>query len=301
VSKKPKAHLATDAFISLKAKKVRGRVMSEATVMTPEMEILKTKLKATWIAGDFGQIARAYMPGAEEFVARLNLQTGERVLDVACGTGNSAIPAARTGAIVTGVDIAPNLLEQARVRAAAENLKCKFDEGDAEQLPYQDASFDVIVTMFGAMFAPRPERVTAEFVRVCRSGGKIAMANWMPTGFVGQMFKTTASHVQPPPNMPSPVLWGDEETVRGRLQDEISELQLTRRLITFRYPFSTNEVVEHFRNYYGPTQRAFAALDENGQAALRSDLEKLWAEHNRANDGTTEVESEYLEVIAFRQ
>lgn len=272
--------------------------MRDTAVMIPEIDDLKARLKATWAAGDFGQIAQSYAPGADEFIANLNLQAGERVLDVACGTGNLAIPAARVGAIVTGVDIAPNLLEQARASAAAENLACKFDEGDAEELPYEDAGFDVVVTMFGAMFAPRPEKTAGELIRVCRPNGRIAMANWTPAGFIGQMFKTTASHVAPPLSMKSPVLWGDEETVRGRLTDGIAGLQLTRKLITFRFPFSTNEVVEHFRKYYGPTQKAFAALDENGQTALRRDLETLWAEHNRAQDGTTEVQSEYLEVIA---
>ncbi|HZS04799.1 MAG TPA: class I SAM-dependent methyltransferase [Blastocatellia bacterium] len=270
------------------------------TAVTPEMEALKAKLKATWSAGDFGQIARSYAPGAEEFIARLAIKPGTRVLDVACGTGNLSFPAARAGAAVTGVDIAPNLIEQARARAAAEGLKIQFDEGDAEQLPYEDASFDLIVTMFGAMFAPRPEKVVAELRRVCRPGGRIAMANWTPTGFIGQMFKTTASHVPPPPNMPSPVKWGDEETVRERLHDGITDLQLTRRLISFRFPLPVPEVIEFWRNWYGPTQRAFAALDEGGQAALRRDLERLWSAHNQATDGTTHVESEYLEVVATR-
>lgn len=275
--------------------------MTEAgTAMTPEMENLKTKLRATWMAGDFGKIAQSYVEGSEEFINRLNLKAGGSVLDVACGTGNLAIPAARTGATVTGVDIAPNLVEQARMRAAAEKLDCKFDEGDAEQLQYEDGSFDVVVTMFGAMFAPRPERAAAELIRVCRSGGRIAMANWTPTGFTGQMFKINASHVPPPANMSSPVLWGDEESVRGRLQDGISDLQLTRRLITFRFPFSPDEVVEHFASYFGPTQKALAMLDADGQAALLNDLKKLWAENNRADDGTTEVISEYLEIVATK-
>jgi SAM-dependent methyltransferase len=268
--------------------------------LTFEMEALKAKLKATWMAGDFGQIARSYAPGAEEFIARLGLKPGQRVLDVACGTGNLSFPAARAGAEVTGVDIAPNLIEQARARASDEGLQLQFDEGDAEQLPYADASFDAVVTMFGAMFAPRPERAAAELLRVCRPGGRVAMANWTPQGFIGQMFRATAEHVTPPPGMPSPVKWGDEETVRERLREGVADLQLTRRLITFNYPFPPPDVVEHFRLYYGPTQRAFAALDADKQAALRHDLEQLWSRHNQAADGTTRVDSEYLEVIAVR-
>lgn len=268
--------------------------------LTPEMEALKSKLKATWMAGDFGKVAQTFPAGAEEFVTRLALKPGEQVLDVACGTGNQSLPAARTGATVTGLDLAPNLIEQARTNAAAAGLKIKFDEGDAEQLPYPDASFDTVLTMFGAMFAPRPERVVVELVRVCRPGGRIAMANWTPTGFIGQLFKTTAGHVPPPPNMPSPILWGDEETVRKRLSTGVANLTLTRRLILFQSPLSPVEMVEFFRSYYGPTQRAFAALDETGQTALRRDLEQLWTKHNLATDGTTQVESEYLEVIAIR-
>ena len=276
--------------------------MSETkTAMSPEIEALKTKLKATWIAGDFGQIAKMTAPGAAEFIERLKIQSGEKVLDVACGTGNLAIPAARAGAVVTGVDIAPNLLEQARERAKAEGLNCQFDEGDAEALTYADGSFDTVMTMFGAMFAPRPERAAAELVRVCRSGGRIAMANWTPTGFVGKMFKLMASYVPPPP-MPSPILWGDEATASERLKDGISDLQLNRRQITLSYPFSPAEVVEYFRTYFGPTQKAFDSLEDDAEkhAALRSDLENLWKEYNRANDATTTVEGEYLEVIARR-
>lgn len=277
--------------------------MSEPkTAMSPELEALKTKLKATWVAGDFGQIAQSYTSGSDEFINRLNLQIGDEVLDVACGTGNLAIPAARAGAMVTGVDIAPNLIEQARQRAEIEGLKCQFDEGDAEALSYNDGSFDVVVTMFGAMFAPRPERVAEELVRVCRSGGRIAMANWTPTGFIGKMFKLMGSYVPPPP-MPSPILWGDEAVVSERLNYGISDLHLNRRLITFNFPLSPKEVVEHFRTYYGPTNKGFAALDadKDKQSALRHALEIHWQENNQATDGTTTIESEYLEVVAQRE
>lgn len=265
-----------------------------------EMEALKARLKGMWMAGDFGEIAKHIEAGADAFITRLALKPGDRVLDVACGSGNLSMPAARAGALVTGVDIATNLLEQARARASSEGLQIQFDEGDAEALPYADASFDVVVSMFGAMFAPRPDLVAAELVRVCRPGGRIAMANWTPEGFIGQMFKITGKHVPPPPAMPSPLKWGDEETVRERLREGVSDLQLTKRMCPFEYPIPPAEVVESFRMYYGPTQRAFAALDDAGQAALRKDLEALWAEHNQATDNTTYGEGEYLEVIATR-
>jgi SAM-dependent methyltransferase len=265
-----------------------------------ELSALKTKLRATWIAGDFGQIAKFYASQAEDFINQLGLKPGMNVLDVACGTGNLALPAAKTGANVTGVDIAPNLVEQARENAKAAGLNAKFDEGDAEALPYEDASFDAVVTMFGAMFAPRPDLVAGELKRVCRPGGVIAMANWTPGGFIGQMFKTTSAHFPPPPGMTSPVLWGVEETVRERLGEGISKLETKLQKITWVFPFSPAEVVEHFRLYYGPTQKAFGALDEEKQAALRKDLEQLWASHNQATDGSTRLEAEYLEAVASR-
>lgn len=267
---------------------------------TSELSALKTKLKAVWSAGDFGQIAKYYVNDAADFIKRLNLKPGMTVLDVACGTGNLAIPAARTGASVTGVDIAPNSVEQARQNAKAEGLNAKFDEGDAEALPYADASFDAVVTMFGAMFAPRPELVARELKRVCRPGGFIAMANWTPSGFIGQMFKITSTHVPPPPGMPAPVLWGVEETVRERLGEGISKLDTRLQKVTWVFPFSPAEVVEHFRLYYGPAQKALGSLDEEKGAALRKDLEGLFTTHNEATDGTTRVEAEYLEVVAVR-
>jgi SAM-dependent methyltransferase len=269
--------------------------------MQPELDTLKAKLRSTWIAGDFGQIARAYEPGAKAFIEKLNLAPGSTVLDVACGTGNLALPAARAGAIVTGVDIAPNLIEQARQNAANQGLAVRFEEGDAESLPYADASFDTVVTMFGAMFAPRPELVAAELKRVTKPGGVIAMANWTPTGLIGQMFKIVSGHVPPPAGMAPPVQWGMSDLVAERLKDGVSKLNTSPQLITFTFAFGPTEVVEHFREYYGPTQKAFAALDESNQAKLRADLERLWSEHNKATDGTTSADSEYLEVVATRR
>ncbi|MFY9268496.1 MAG: class I SAM-dependent methyltransferase [Candidatus Manganitrophaceae bacterium] len=245
--------------------------------MTPEMEALKTRLKAMWMAGDYGHFAKFLEPGAMEFFPRLQIVSGERVLDVACGAGQLSFPAARTGATVTGVDIATNLIAQAQSRAKAEGLTIRFEEGDAEELPYDAAAFDVVFSLIGAMFAPRPERVAAELIRVCRPGGRIVMGNWTPGGFVGQMFKVIGKHLPPPPIMPSPLKWGDEATVRERLRDGITDLRLTRKMYPFNYPFPPSEAVEFFRVYYGPTNRAFAALDSDKQAALRNDLEQLWS------------------------
>jgi SAM-dependent methyltransferase len=256
------------------------------------------RVRATWTSGDFGRIAKGYVRGAGEFIARLGVEPDEPVLDVACGTGNLSLPAARLGAQVTGIDIAPNLVTQARTRAAAERLSIEFEVGDAERLPYSNGAFQTVVTMFGAMFAARPERAAAELLRVTRSGGRIAMANWTPTGFIGDMLKTTVRYVPAPAGVPSPLQWGTEDQVQARLGAGSKSLTLTRRLITFEYPFGPEDVVNNFRLWYGPTLRAFAALDEPMRDSLRRDLEALWTDHNRANDGTTCVQSEYLEVIA---
>ena len=264
----------------------------------PELQAIKDRMRSTWMAGDFGQVAKLTAQGASEFVSRLSIKPDDKVLDVACGTGNLSIPAARRGARVTGVDIATNLLEQARARAAAEGLKIQFDEGDAEQLAYPDDSFDWVITMFGAMFAPRPDQTAAELIRVCRSGGQIAMANWTAEGFIGHTFKIVSSYMPPVPGLAPPVLWGNEDTVRERLGDGVSNLKLTRRMIAFSYPFDEAAVVEFFRTYFGPIQRAFEGLDEAGQANLRRDLEKAWKENNQATNGTTRIDGEYLEVIA---
>ena len=272
----------------------------ERTQMTPEMEALKGRMKSTWEAGDFGVIARMVEKGGDDFVQNIGIKPGMKVLDVACGTGNTALPEAKKGAEVIGVDIAANLIEQARARAEAEGLRIKFEEGDVEDLRYRDDSFDAVVTMFGAMFAPRPDVTASEMIRVCKPGGFIAMGNWTPEAFTGQMFRIGAKHVPPPPEMSPPLQWGMEELVRERFSEGIADLKMNRRKITFTFDGTPEEVVEHFRQYFGPTNRAFASLDEAGQAALRKDLVDHWTNHNQATDGTTKVESEYLEVIATK-
>lgn len=277
-----------------------SQVTESLTSVSPEMQALKSRLKTTWMSGDYGHFARYLEPGALAFLQRLQLQPGTRLLDVACGAGQIAIPAARAGVQVTGVDIAANLVAQARTRAATEGVPVRFDEGDAEDLPYADAAFDVVVSLIGAMFAPRPERVAAELLRVCRPGGRIVMANWTPQGFVGQMFKTLAGHVPPPPLMTPPVQWGDETKVRERLGEGVSQLDMSRRMYDLRYPFGPEQVVDFFIDYYGPTNRAHASLGADGQAALRKDLTALWNQANRARDGGTQVAAEYLEVQARR-
>lgn len=275
--------------------------MTTVTLTPTATDVLTDRTKATWMAGDFGKIAKSYEAGAADFIARLNIQRQEEVLDVACGTGNLAIPAARNGAQVTGIDIAPNLVEQAQAWAHTEGLAIRFEEGNVEQMPYAEASFDTIVTMFGAMFAPRPDATARELVRVCRPGGRIVMANWTPDGFIGQMFKIMGKHVPPAQGVPSPIQWGNEAVVVERLGAQVAELHCTPRTITFHFPFSPAATVEYFRTYYGPTLRAFATLTPDAQEALRSDLVELWTQHNRSQNGVTQVDSTYLEVIAVRK
>lgn len=269
------------------------------TTIAPEINALKARLKDTWMAGDYDRFSRYMEPDARAFYERLDIPAGCHMLDVACGSGQLALLAARDGVNVTGVDIASNLVERAQARARADCLNARFMEGDAEALPFDDASFEVVASLFGAMFAPQPELVAQELLRVCSPGGIIAMGNWTPAGFVGQMFKTFSKFIAPP-GMPSPVLWGDEAVVRQRLGHNASKLTMNRRMHIFTYPFPPAEVVEFFRQYYGPTNRAFASLDENTARRLREELEALWGWHNRGGAEFTVVPAEYLEVIAVR-
>ena len=268
--------------------------------MTPEMSALKARLKATWESGDYGVFAKHLEKGAIEFFERLQIPAGTRLLDVACGAGQLTIPAARKGIQVTGLDLAANLVQQARTRAADEGLTIQVDEGDAENLPYPDASFDAVMSLIGAMFAPRPELVASEMTRVCRPGGTIIMGNWTPEGHIGQMFKVIGKHV-PPPQFPSPLLWGNEATCRQRLGARVRDLKITRYTYPIEYPFAPAKVVDFFIQYYGPSNRAAALLDDAGKKALRDDLTALWTRNNSATDGATRVSAEYIEVIGTRE
>ncbi len=271
-----------------------------STTMTPEMSALKTRLKTVWESGDYGVFAKYLEKGALEFFERLNIQPGTRLLDVACGAGQLTLPAARKGIQVAGLDLAANLVQQARARADDEGLKIQVDEGDAEALPYPDASFDVVMSLIGSMFAPRPDLVASEMIRVCKPGGRIIMGNWTPAGHIGQMFKVIGKYAPPPQIFPSPLLWGDEATCRQRLGTGVMALNITRSLYPFEYPFAPAKVVDFFIEYYGPTNRAYRSLDEVGQKALHEDLTALWTLNNVATDGTTRVLAEYIVVIGDR-
>jgi SAM-dependent methyltransferase len=262
-----------------------------------DIQQVKQGMKAMWMTGDFGQIANHSAAEAERFVRGLGLKAGERVLDVACGTGNTAIPAAKLGCQVVGVDIATNLIEQARERAKKEGVTADFVEGDAEALQFPDSSFDAVITMFGAMFAPRPELVGRELVRVCRPGGLIAMANWTPAHFVGQMFKLNAQFAPPPPDVPPPSQWGVPEIVQQRLGPQVTvEAKPVR--FNFDYPLPPEGTFEFFKRYFGPTQVTWGRLEPAKQQEFKAAMVKHWSEHNQAPnpEERTLVEVEYLEV-----
>jgi ubiquinone/menaquinone biosynthesis C-methylase UbiE len=254
----------------------------------------------TWSAGDFAMVASLVSFVADELVEALEIVPDERVLDVACGSGNGAIAAARRAwGNTVGADFVPALLERGRERAAAERLEVEFVEADAQDLPFEDASFDVATSIFGAMFAPDQRRTAAELLRVVKPGGRIGMANWVPDGGVGRMFMTVAKHAPPPPGVESPLLWGTEERVRELFGDGIAELRVERR--PSRQPFrSVDHYLEFFRTYFGPIKMAFERVGPDGEKALASDLRDFLEEANTAGERALVIEPEYLQVVATR-
>jgi ubiquinone/menaquinone biosynthesis C-methylase UbiE len=253
-----------------------------------------------WSQGDFAKIGVAAQILQEELCEALDVLPGRRLLDVACGAGNGAIAAARRYCNAVGLDYVPALLERARQRAAAEGYEIEFVEGDAQALPFEDGSFDYVISTFGAMFAPDQEKTAAELLRVCRPGGKIGMTNWPPRGLVGGgMFKVIAEHAPPPPGVAPPVLWGTEERLRELFGDGVSELTLTDRQLNFRYQ-SPEQWLEFFREYFGPMMMAFARVGEEGADALAQDLLDVMRSANRAGAEALVAPADYVEVVAVR-
>jgi SAM-dependent methyltransferase len=267
------------------------------TPETPDFTAIKQRQQATWASGDYSIIGGRLVSVAENLCEAADLRTGWRVLDVATGAGNAAIAAARHGCDAVGVDYVPELLERSRERAEAERLPVAFVEGDAEALPFPDDSFDAVTSVYGVMFAPDHQTAASELVRVCRPGGTIALASWTPEGFLGQFFRTLGRHVPPPAGVPSPMMWGSEPHLCGLFGDAITSLEVTERAYTFRFA-SPEQHIAVFREWYGPTVRAFAALDEDGQRALEADLVDLVRAQNRVGDGGTAVPATYVEAVA---
>ena len=280
-----------------------GTTMSlTETVTAPDLAAVKAKQQQTWSSGDFHVIAALIQPTAERLVDSADLRAGMRVLDVATGSGNAAIAAARLGATVEGVDYVPALLARGRLRAAAEGFDIRFVEGDAEALPYADGEFDAVTTIFGSMFAPDHRQAAAELLRVTRPGGTVAVASWTPEGFIGQLLKTVGKHVPPPAGVASPILWGTESHLREIFDEGISSMAVTERTFTWRFT-SAQALVDTFRTWYGPTFKAFAALGTpEAQAALEADLIALATTYDRLGDADTiAVPATYLEAVAVRR
>ena len=257
-----------------------------------------TRARAIWMAGDIVPIARSYVAGAEDFIKRLDVGRGDTVLDVACGTGNLAIAAARAGARVYGIDITPYAVAQARLEARAAGCKVDFDVGSVESLPFMDGLFDATVTMFGAMFSSRPKVTAAELVRVTRSGGRVAMANLMPDGFASRYFAAHAAFLPPPPGTHNPLDWGQEDNVRALFGDFVSSLTFTRRSIALRFPMTPGTVGTLFATCYGPTVTTLEALPPAEAQDLRNEISRLFHQHNVATDGTTVVPVGFLDIRA---
>lgn len=267
---------------------------------TIDLDAVKQVQQKVWSEGDFAMIAGTGVIVGEELAEAADILPGERVLDVACGSGNAALSAARRAwGNTVGADYVPELLERARERAAAERLEVEFVEGDAENLPFDDAEFDVVLSTFGAMFAPDQQKAADELLRVCKPGGRIGMCNWTPESFPGQMFATSVKHVSPPPGVQPPILWGTEEHLSGLFGDRVVDLVAERRELVFRYR-SADHWLEFFRSYFGPVRMAFARVGSEGEKALASDLLELVARFNTAGDRAMRVPGEYLQVIATR-
>jgi ubiquinone/menaquinone biosynthesis C-methylase UbiE len=265
----------------------------------PDFAAIKAKQQVTWSSGDYSVIGTTLQIVGESLCEAVDLQAGERVLDVAAGNGNATLAAARRGCQVTSTDYVGALLDRAAMRAAAEGLTIEFKEADAEDLPFPDASFDAVLSTFGAMFAPDHPPTARELLRICRPGGRVGLANWTPDGFIGQVFKTVGKHVPPPAGVKSPALWGTEEWLREIFGGQIAQLKATRKHFVFRYR-SAQHWLETFRTYYGPILKAFAALPADKQDALAADLIAVAQRFNSRAD-TFAAPSEYLEVVLTKR
>jgi SAM-dependent methyltransferase len=272
----------------------------DTTISTqPDYAAIKTKQNAAWSSGDYARIGVTLQITGEQLAETLDLPTGATVLDVAAGNGNATLAFARRGSKVTSTDYVEELLSRGRARADAEGLEIKSQVADAEQLPFDDASFDAVVSTFGVMFAPNQAAAARELARVCRPSGKIGMANWTPESFIGQLFKTLGRRVPPPAGVPSPALWGSRPWLEESFGKTARSIAIVERVFIFRYA-SANHFIDVFRTYYGPVHKAFLSIDEAGREALEAELLDLVARFNQGSDGTMRVPSEYAEVILTR-
>ncbi|NGZ82765.1 class I SAM-dependent methyltransferase [Duganella aceris] len=267
--------------------------------MSADFNAIKQRQQASWASGDFAVVGVTLQIVGEELAEASDIRAGERVLDIAAGNGNATLAAAHRFAQVTSTDYVPALLDKGRRRAEAEGLTVQFQVADAEELPFEDGSFDVALSTFGIMFAPDHARSSAEMLRVVRGGGRLGMANWTPDGVVGQLFKTIGKYLPPPAGVKSPALWGTEEYLRELFGGGAAKLHIERKHFNFRYA-SPAHWMQVFRDYYGPVHKAFAALDEQGVLALEQDLFALLDRFNTAGETSLVVPGEYLEVVVTR-
>ncbi len=275
-------------------------LITEPTVAAPNFTAIKQRQQSTWASGDFAVVGTTLQIVGESLAEAADVRADERVLDVAAGNGNATLAAARRFARVTSTDYVPALLEKGRERAHAEGLEVRFLDADVEDLPFADGTFDVVLSTFGAMFAPDQRRTALEMMRVLRPGGRIGMANWTPGAFIGRLFKVIGAHVPPPAGLKSPALWGSDTHVAELFGPLAAQIRSERRVFNFRYR-SAAHWVQVFRDYYGPTHKAFAALDGAGKQALERDLTALLQELNVAGDTSLVVPAEYLEIVITKQ
>ena len=270
-----------------------------AIIAPVDYTAIKARQHDTWASGDYAVIGTTLQIVGESLCEAVDVQAGERVLDVAAGNGNASLAAARRGADVTATDYVTSLLDRAQARAAGEGLTIDTERADAEALPFPDGAFDVVLSTFGVMFAPNQEGASSELVRACRPGGRIGLANWTPSGFIGQLFKTVGRYVPPPAGVRPPVAWGDEGRLRELFGDDVQSLAVHHRQFVFRYR-SAEHWLDTFRTFYGPLFKAFAAVDDAARAAFEQDLLALAHEHNTSLTGTLRVPSDYVEVVAVK-
>ena len=272
----------------------------DAPAIAQDFAAIKQRQQATWASGDFAVIGTTLQIVGESLAEAVDVRAGERVLDVAAGNGNATLAAARRFAEVTSTDYVPALLEKGRARAAAEGLAVRFEVADAEDLPFGDSSFDVVLSTFGAMFTPDHGRPAREMLRVVRRGGRIGLANWTPEGFIGRLFKVVGAYVPPPAGLKSPALWGTESHIVELFGPKAAQIRCERRFFNFRYR-SAAHWIEVFRDYYGPTHKAFAALDATGRVALERDIASLLDEMNTGGSTSLVVPGEYLEIVVTKR
>jgi ubiquinone/menaquinone biosynthesis C-methylase UbiE len=278
----------------------QSAIAATSTEPVPDLAALKTRQQAAWSSGNYAIVGATLQIVGEELCEALDLKAGSNVLDVAAGNGMASLAAARRWCEVTSTDYVPALLERGQARAAAEGWPIEFREADAENLPFEDNSFDTVLSTFGVMFTPNQDRAAAELMRVCKPKGKIGLANWTPEGFIGQVFKTLGKYLPPPAGAKSPALWGTSARLHDMFDAGARSIRTESRLFKFRYR-SPAHFLDVFKTYYGPVLKAFAALDAAKQEELHNDLHALIVRMNRSGDGTMAVPSEYLEIVITKQ